>query len=81
MVDPNDATGITVPLCMLASKDENVDDVKAFENALKVPNHIETFEDQIHGWMGARGDLKNPRVKGEYERGYKTLLDFYHKHL
>jgi hypothetical protein len=28
-----------------------------------------------------RGDLENERVKAEYERGYKVLLDFYHQHL
>lgn len=28
-----------------------------------------------------RGDLENERVKKEYERGYQTLLDFYHKYL
>lgn len=27
-----------------------------------------------------RGDLENERVKKEYERGYQTLLDFYHKY-
>ena len=54
MVDPNDARGITVPLCMLASGDENKDAVKGFEEALKVPKHVETFPDQVHGWMAAR---------------------------
>jgi len=28
-----------------------------------------------------RGDLENDEVKKEYERGYQTLLDFYHKYL
>ena len=54
MVDPNEAKGITIPLCMLASKDEPPEDVKKFGENLKVPNHIETFGDQVHGWMAAR---------------------------
>ena len=54
MVDPNDAKGITVPICMLPSKDEDPKAVEAFKNELKVKNHIETFPDQIHGWMAAR---------------------------
>ena len=54
MVDSNDAKGITIPLCMLASKDEDKDAVKKFEEELKVPKHVETFDDQIHGWMAAR---------------------------
>lgn len=54
MVDPKEAEGITIPLCMLASKDESPEDVKKFGDALKGEKHIETFNDQIHGWMGAR---------------------------
>lgn len=54
MVDPKDAEGITVPMCMLASKDEDKDAVKKFEEALKVEKHVETFGDQVHGWMAAR---------------------------
>ena len=56
MVDPTDAKDIAIPLCMLPSKDEDPKAVKAFGEALTVPNYIETFEDQIHGWMGARQD-------------------------
>ncbi|KAL8737592.1 MAG: hypothetical protein Q9181_001534 [Wetmoreana brouardii] len=81
MVDPNDAKGIKIPLCMLASGDENPEDVKKFKENLSVDNHVETFGDQVHGWMAARGDLKNDKVKQEYERGYGVLLDFYHKYL
>ena len=81
MVDPKEAAEITVPIAMLASKDEPAKDVQAFEKALTVPHHVETFADQVHGWMAARGDLSNERVRKEYERGYQVLLDFYHKHL
>lgn len=54
MVDPSDAKDIVIPLCMLASGDENPKDVDAFEKALTVPKHVETFGDQVHGWMAAR---------------------------
>ncbi len=54
MVDANDAKGIKVPLCMLASKDEDPEAVKKFGEALTVKSHIETFDDQVHGWMAAR---------------------------
>jgi dienelactone hydrolase len=76
MVDANDAKGINIPLCMLASADEPADEVQKFEKALTGPKHVETFQDQIHGWMAARGDLKQEKVKNEYQRGYKVLLDF-----
>ena len=81
MVDPSDAEQINIPLCMLASKDETAEDVTKFEANLKGPRHVETFGDQIHGWMGARGDLKVERNKSEYERGYKTVIEFFTKYL
>ncbi len=54
MLDPKDAEAITIPFAILASKDEDSKDVEAFEAALKVTHHVETFGDQIHGWMAAR---------------------------
>ncbi len=81
MVDAADAPGIKVPFILLASGDEPAEDVKKFEHALTVPKHVETFADQIHGWMAARANLSDDRVKAEYERGYKTLLTFFGKHL
>ncbi|KAH8601365.1 dienelactone hydrolase family protein-like protein [Bisporella sp. PMI_857] len=81
MVNPSDAEDIKIPLALLASKDEPAEDVKKFEANLTGPKHVEIFEDQIHGWLAARSDLENPRVKEEYERGYKTLLTFFGKHL
>jgi len=80
MVDPNDAAPIKIPFIMLASKDEGAEDVKKFEDNLKVPKHVEIFDDQIHGWMAARADLTDERVKSEYARGYKTVLEFFGKH-
>lgn len=81
MVDPSEAADITVPFCLLASKDEDAEAVSSFESALKGDKHVETFTDQIHGWMAARSNLEDAHVKKEYERGYKTLLQFFGKHL
>ncbi|KAL9581193.1 MAG: hypothetical protein Q9212_004039 [Teloschistes hypoglaucus] len=81
MVDPNDAKGIKVPIVLLPSKDENAEDVENFRKNLSVEHRVETFWDQVHGWMAARGDLKDEKVKKEYERGYGILLDFFGKHL
>ncbi|KAE9380398.1 dienelactone hydrolase family protein-like protein [Stipitochalara longipes BDJ] len=81
MIDPSEALNIKVPLCMLGSKDESAEDIKKFEANLKGEKHVEIFSDQIHGWMAARSNLEDARVKSEYERGYKTLLEFYAKYL
>jgi dienelactone hydrolase len=53
-VDPNDAPKITVPICVLNSKDEDADVASRFEANLTVEKHVETFTDQIHGWMAGR---------------------------
>ena len=45
MVDPADADGITIPMTLLASKEEPADTVKKFEDALKVPKHVEIRDD------------------------------------
>lgn len=80
MVDPNDAKEVTVPMAMLPSKDEDPSAVQAYQKNLQVPNYVETFPTQIHGWMAARSNLEDAEVRKEYERGYKTALDFLHKH-
>lgn len=81
MLDPSDAEKVQIPMCVLASKDENADDVKKYEANLKVTKHVETFSDQLHGWMAARADLDDPIVLKEYERGYKIALTFFHDNL
>lgn len=47
-LDAADAPKITVPVCMLASKDEDASVVKAFEEALKVPKFTDTYKDAPH---------------------------------
>ena len=79
LIDPAGAEKVSVPYILLASGEDPTDTVKEFESKLKVPHYVEIFADQVHGWMAARADLSNPRVKEEYARGYKTLLDFFGK--
>lgn len=81
MVDPKDATNVKVPMALLASKDEDPAAVKGYEDNLKTAKHVETFSTQIHGWMAARSNLADPEVQKEYERGYRTVLNFFHEHL
>ncbi|KAF4537507.1 Dienelactone hydrolase [Lasiodiplodia theobromae] len=81
MVDPADAPKVTIPYLMLPSKDEDKEAVKAWQQGLKVKNHVELFDDQIHGFMAARSNLSDARVKEEYTRGYKTVLSWFHENL
>ena len=80
MIDPQGADKIAVPFALLASGEDPADDVKAFESRLKVANHVETFKDQVHGWMAARADLNDPNIKAEYARGYQTVVEFFDNH-
>lgn len=81
MIDAGDGASAKIPVMMLASGDENADEVKAYDDSLKVPKHVEIFDGQVHGFMSARADLKDGQVKAEYERGYKLSLEFFHKYL
>lgn len=81
MVDPADGPKVTVPFCLLPSKDEDPEAVKAFSDSLKVQKHVETFPDQIHGWMAARADLRDEKVAKEYRRGYEVVLKFLGNHM
>ncbi|KAK5117214.1 hypothetical protein LTR85_008982 [Meristemomyces frigidus] len=80
-LDAEDAKKVSIPMGLLASKDEPADAVMAFYEALSTPKSVETFHTQVHGWMSARADLKIPEVKKEYERGYQVTLDFFAEHL
>ena len=52
-LDPEDATKVTIPMIVLASRDEDTEVVKKYEEALKVPKIVKT-KDQVHGYMSAR---------------------------
>lgn len=81
LIDPADAERITIPTLMLASGEEDAEEVKKWEEALRVEHHVETLKDQVHGWMSARGDLEDEKCKAAYEKGYNTFLEWFSKHL
>ncbi|KAM5438108.1 hypothetical protein McanMca71_000473 [Microsporum canis] len=81
MIDPKEGLDVTIPMAILASMDEDAAEIDAYKNNLKVEKLVETYPTQIHGWMSARGDLKNPDVKKEYENGYKSVIAFLRAHL
>lgn len=81
MVDAADAPNVTIPIFLIPSKDESKDDVKKYEEALKVKHKVTWFDDQIHGFMAARSDLKDKSVLEAYERGYSLLSDWFSENL
>jgi hypothetical protein len=53
-MSPDYASTITIPFCILPSKDEDQEICSSFADKLKVDKHVETFTDMDHGWMAAR---------------------------
>jgi dienelactone hydrolase len=47
-LDAADAPKVTVPMCMLASRDEDAAVVKAFDEALRVRKFVDTYADAPH---------------------------------
>ncbi|KAI1302636.1 Alpha/Beta hydrolase protein [Xylaria venustula] len=80
-IDVAEASRVKIPTMVLASNGETVEDVKGYEENLTVPKYVERFDDQVHGFMSARGDLKDEKVKAAYERGYQLALKFFDEHL
>lgn len=80
-LDPEEAKSVTIPMALLAPTGEDKTVVKQYGENVHGEKHVEIFSSQIHGWMSARGDLENPDVRSEYERGYKTLIGFFDKYL
>ncbi|KAI1190199.1 dienelactone hydrolase [Nemania serpens] len=80
-IDAGDAAQAKIPMMILASEEESKESVREYEERLTVPHHVERFEDQLHGFMSARADLKDSKVKSEYERGYALALKFFREHL
>ncbi|KAI0180958.1 alpha/beta-hydrolase [Hypoxylon sp. FL1284] len=79
--DAADAAKVKIPAMLLASGDEDAEEIKAYGEGLRVPKHVEFFDGQVHGFMSARADLKDAQVRAEYERGYKMSLEFFHRYL
>lgn len=81
MVDPSDAEKIKIPMCVLASQDEDAGDVKKYGDNLKVKKHVEIYSDSPHGFMSARADMSQEKSKADYIKGYQTALTFFHDNL
>lgn len=81
MLDPADATGIEVPFVMIASGDEDAGDVEKFGQGLKGEKVVERWEGMQHGFMAARADLEDEKVREGYSEGYRVAGEFLGKFL
>lgn len=80
MMDVEDAGKIAIPHAVLASEEERKD-MDAYEKELKVEKYVETFKDQVHGFLSARADLEDETKRSEYERAYGVLGEWFGKFL
>ncbi|KAF3290271.1 hypothetical protein TWF132_007064 [Orbilia oligospora] len=84
MLDPKDFSDFPVPHLCLSSMHEDKGDAEAINNILNSRNdgsHGKIYPNDIHGWMGARSNLKNEAERESYEKGYSEVIEFFKKTL
>ncbi|KPI34559.1 uncharacterized protein AB675_11191 [Cyphellophora attinorum] len=83
LMDVEDAKKVSVPFCIMPSQDEDPELVDAWFHEIKARNpnsYLETFGDQVHGWMTSRADFNNLHNYEEYLRGYRIMRTFLAAH-
>ncbi|EPS36433.1 hypothetical protein H072_10024 [Dactylellina haptotyla CBS 200.50] len=76
---PEDPKLISIPHICLASKAEDVAAIENYKATINGESHVETYSDNIHGWMGGRANLLNADEKAAFEKGYKQVATFFGK--
>ncbi|KAL3417362.1 dienelactone hydrolase [Phlyctema vagabunda] len=79
LIEPAEALSITIPTLVLASKDEDLAVVQSYVENLACNGEqkaLHVFDDMVHGWLSARGDLEDVRVRDEWVRGYGLINEF-----
>jgi len=81
MSAPEDADKINVPLCLIPTSGEDMEVMdkiySAVEKKLPGKNVFDNYQDQVHGFMAARADLDDEKVKAAYTKAYHTLAKFF----
>ncbi|KAK6362656.1 hypothetical protein TWF730_000111 [Orbilia blumenaviensis] len=60
---------VVIPHICLASKDEDPDKIANYQTVLGQHCYVETYSENIHGWMGAKADLQDPEKMASFEKG------------
>jgi dienelactone hydrolase len=80
-IDVEDADKVNVPVCLLPSKDEDKKTVNAVYEKLEQKNPgqntIKWYDNDVHGWAAARGDLSGNEHTKAYQEAYADLLTFF----
>jgi len=75
------APRIACPLLVLCSKDEPESDYAEYVPLLKVPHSVVRFDDMVHGWLSARGDLERGEVRKGFDNGYALIGEWFRRYL
>ncbi|KAK6503571.1 hypothetical protein TWF481_008585 [Arthrobotrys musiformis] len=84
LLDPKDFGDFPVPHLCLSSMHENKEDADEVNAILGERNDGslgKIYPNDIHGWMGARSNLKNEAERESYEKGYADVVEFFKKTL
>lgn len=80
-IDVSDADKVDVPVCLLPSQDEDkktVEEVFAkLEKKNPGQNTLKWFNNDVHGFAAARGDLSGNEHTKAYQEAYADLLTFF----
>ncbi|KAK6535869.1 hypothetical protein TWF281_000119 [Arthrobotrys megalospora] len=64
-----DPASVAIPHICLASKDEDAEKIAIYKTVLGERGYVETYPDNIHGWMGTKADLEDPIKRKSFEKG------------
>lgn len=87
LLEKADAEAVTVPVCMLDSKEEPETYKTELRPVLQEKSNLSLFKDfptMHHGWMGTRGvgsdtDFGDDEVRKQYAQGVMDLVNFFTK--
>eukprot|EP01025_Chloroclados_australasicus_P000346 TRINITY_DN10193_c0_g1_i2.p4 TRINITY_DN10193_c0_g1~~TRINITY_DN10193_c0_g1_i2.p4 ORF type:complete len:158 (-),score=26.61 TRINITY_DN10193_c0_g1_i2:293-766(-) len=79
--DEEYAEAVQMPICMLSTADDPLESVKAVMDKKDFGDkcYYERFNDQVHGFMGARGDYSQDYVANAAGKVINILVDFFGK--
>ena len=83
-LEVKEARAITIPhICLFSKEDGSPELVEEYGNVLKErqENFVDKYDAMVHGWMGARGNLEDPEVVKDFDKGYTQVADFFQQHL
>jgi len=74
---PGKAEDVSCPILLLPTSGEKKEVVDEWVKGLKVRHKVRRFDDQVHGFMAAKGDLNDPHVADGYFAGYLLCLQWF----